>query len=179
MFQCNLRKNSWKIPGQKVKRKKKQKICKSVRFDFGAAQRSVNRVGLEKCCKLRIWMLKSALMQPRTSALKNANLVVGTCTYQGLSYRRGTALRSFRGVSLPGFSVRLQARLDRRRYKPESNKDRKEKRKEKRKQKTYNKIPKVMRPRTQHPTWAIFRRRSRLVSVLCLVRQRNTLRAAL
>ena len=37
-------------------------------------QRIANLVVLEKCCKMRIWMQKSASMQKRTSPLKFAHL---------------------------------------------------------------------------------------------------------
>ena len=39
-------------------------------FEPGAVQRFANLVDLEKCCKMRIWMQKSALIQTRTSLLK-------------------------------------------------------------------------------------------------------------
>ena len=56
-----------------------QKIRKSFRkfwsnFEIGAAQRIANLVVLEKCCKMRIWMQKSASMQKRTSPLKFGDL---------------------------------------------------------------------------------------------------------
>ena len=37
-------------------------------------QRIANLVFLEKCCKMRIWVQKSASMQKRTSPLKFAHL---------------------------------------------------------------------------------------------------------
>ena len=49
-------------------------------FEFGAVQRCVNLVDLEKMLKMHNCMLKSALMQPRKGPLKNADLEVGTCT---------------------------------------------------------------------------------------------------
>ena len=59
------------------------KFCKkkSECFKFEAVQRSVNLVDLEKCCKMSIRLQKSALIQPRTSRLKFAEMVVGSTTY--------------------------------------------------------------------------------------------------
>ena len=42
----------------------------SSNFEIGAVQRIANLVVLEKCCKMRIWMQKSASTQKRTSPLK-------------------------------------------------------------------------------------------------------------
>ena len=47
---------------------------KSANFESGAVQRIANLVDLEKCCKMRIWMQKSASMQKRTSPLKFGDL---------------------------------------------------------------------------------------------------------
>ena len=41
-------------------------------FEFGAVQKFVNLVDLEKCCKMSIWLQKSASIQPRTSLSKFA-----------------------------------------------------------------------------------------------------------
>ena len=43
-------------------------------FEIGAVQRIANLVGLEKCCKMRNWVQKSASMQKRTSPLKFGDL---------------------------------------------------------------------------------------------------------
>ena len=43
-------------------------------FEFGAVQRFLNLVDLEKCCKMRIWTQKSASIQQRTSPLKFGDL---------------------------------------------------------------------------------------------------------
>ena len=43
---------------------------KSRDFEFGAVQKLVNLVDLEKCCKMSIYLPKSALIQPRTSRPK-------------------------------------------------------------------------------------------------------------
>ena len=56
-----------------------QKIRKSFTkfwsiFEMGAVQRIAYLVVLEKCCKMRIWMQKSASMQKRTSPLKFGDL---------------------------------------------------------------------------------------------------------
>ena len=49
------------------------KLCKkSANFEFGAVQKFVNLVDLEKYCKMSIYLPKSALIQPRTSRLKLA-----------------------------------------------------------------------------------------------------------
>ena len=40
------------------------------KIEFGAVQKYVNIVDLEKCCKMSIYLPKSALIQPRTSRLK-------------------------------------------------------------------------------------------------------------
>ena len=53
---------------------------KSAIFEFKAVQRYVYLVDLEKCQKMSIWLQKSASIQPRTSHLKNALLVVATTT---------------------------------------------------------------------------------------------------
>ena len=57
-----------------------QNLQKSENFECGAVRRCMNLVELEKCWKMRIWTQKSALIQQRTSCLKFAELVVGTCT---------------------------------------------------------------------------------------------------
>ena len=59
--------------------KKSAKIRKSFtkfrsNFEIGAVQRIANLVVLEKCCKMRIWVQKSASMQKRTSPLKFGDL---------------------------------------------------------------------------------------------------------
>ena len=54
-------------------------FCKD--FEFGAVRRCANLVDLEKCFKkMSIRLQKSASIQPRTSRLKNADLVVATTT---------------------------------------------------------------------------------------------------
>ncbi len=42
-------------------------------FEFGAVQRNDNLINLEKCCKMRPWLQKSASIQPRTSPPKFAD----------------------------------------------------------------------------------------------------------
>ena len=44
----------------------------SSKFEIEAVQRIANLVVLEKCCKMRIWVQKSASIQPQTSSLKFA-----------------------------------------------------------------------------------------------------------
>ena len=44
---------------------------KFLKLEFRAVQKCVNLVDLEKCCKLTIWLPKSALIQPRTSLGKS------------------------------------------------------------------------------------------------------------
>ena len=41
------------------------------KIEFGAVQKDVNLVDLEKCCKMSIWLQKSVLIQPRTSLGKS------------------------------------------------------------------------------------------------------------
>ena len=43
---------------------------KIIKIQFAAVRRIANLVDLEKCCKMRIWMQKSASIQKRTSLLK-------------------------------------------------------------------------------------------------------------
>ena len=47
-----------------------EKLINFAKFKSGAVQRIANLVDPEKCCKMRIWMQKSALIQTRTSLLK-------------------------------------------------------------------------------------------------------------
>ena len=59
--------------------KKEKKIRKSFtkfcsNFEIESVQRIANLVVLEKCCKMRIWVQKSASMQKRTSPLKFGDL---------------------------------------------------------------------------------------------------------
>ena len=53
-------------------RKSITKFCSN--FEIGTVQRIANLVVLEKCCKMRIWVPKSASMQKRTSPLKFGDL---------------------------------------------------------------------------------------------------------
>ena len=49
-----------------------EKLKNLENFEFVAVQRFANLVDLEKCCKMSIWLQKSALIQPRTSPPKFA-----------------------------------------------------------------------------------------------------------
>ena len=40
------------------------------KIEFGAVQKDVNLVDLEKCCKMSIWLQNLASIQPRTSLSK-------------------------------------------------------------------------------------------------------------
>ena len=40
------------------------------KIEFGAVQKDVNLVDLEKCCKMSIWLQNLASIQPRTSPSK-------------------------------------------------------------------------------------------------------------
>ena len=44
-------------------------------FEFGAVQKCVNLVDLEKCCKMSIWLQRLASMTPITSPPKFFNFI--------------------------------------------------------------------------------------------------------
>ena len=45
-------------------------------FEFRALHKFVNLVDLEKCCKMCIWLQKSASIQPRTSGADGPDALV-------------------------------------------------------------------------------------------------------
>ena len=53
------------------KKKKRKKYCFFENFEIRAAQNCENLVDLEKCCKMTIYLQRSARSQPRTSLGKS------------------------------------------------------------------------------------------------------------
>ena len=67
----------------------KKKLAKfSKKIEIAAVQRCTHLVDLEKCCKMSIYLQRSASIQKRTSppkfGVKNAQLVVGSLLKEGL-----------------------------------------------------------------------------------------------
>ena len=64
---------------------------KKTNFEIGAVQRFVNLEDLEKCCKMSIWLQKSASIQPGTSLPKFQGRVSFTVSFTYGSYRAKSA----------------------------------------------------------------------------------------